>query len=42
MSKPYAIRTVLDEILDGLVEGDAFPPERELAARFPEYGPRQR
>lgn len=34
MSKPYAIRTVLDEILDGLVEGDAFPPERELAARF--------
>jgi len=34
MSKPYAIRTALDEILDGLVEGDAFPPERELAARF--------
>lgn len=34
MSKPYAIRTTLDEILDGLVEGDAFPPERELAARF--------
>lgn len=34
MSKPYAIRTALDEILDDLVEGDAFPPERELAARF--------
>jgi GntR family transcriptional regulator len=34
MSKPYAIRTALDEILDELVEGDAFPPERELAARF--------
>ena len=34
MSKPYAIRTALDEILDGLVEGDAFPPERELALRF--------
>lgn len=34
MSKPYAIRTALDDILDGLVEGDAFPPERELAARF--------
>ncbi|MDT5126649.1 MAG: GntR family transcriptional regulator [Mycobacterium sp.] len=34
MSKPYAIRTALDAILDDLVEGDAFPPERELAARF--------
>jgi GntR family transcriptional regulator len=34
VSKPYAIRTALEEILDGLVEGDAFPPERELAARF--------
>ena len=34
MSKPYAIRTALDEILDGLVEGDPFPPERELAASF--------
>ena len=34
MSKPYAIRTALEEILDGLVEGDAFPPERELAMRF--------
>ena len=34
MSKPYAIRTALEEILDGLVEGDSFPPERELAQRF--------
>nr|WP_319447523.1 MULTISPECIES: GntR family transcriptional regulator [unclassified Mycobacterium] len=34
MSKPHAVRTALDGILDGLVEGDAFPPERELAARF--------
>ena len=34
VSKPHAIRTALDEILDGLVEGDAFPPERELATRF--------
>ncbi|BDX34868.1 putative GntR-family transcriptional regulator [Mycobacterium antarcticum] len=34
MSKPYAIRTALEEILDDLVEGDAFPPERELALRF--------
>jgi GntR family transcriptional regulator len=34
VSKPYAIRTALDAILDDLVEGDAFPPERELAARF--------
>lgn len=34
MSKPHVIRTALDEILDDLVEGDAFPPERELAARF--------
>ena len=34
MSKPHAIRTALDDILDGLVEGDAFPPERELATRF--------
>ncbi|BBZ26203.1 putative GntR-family transcriptional regulator [Mycolicibacterium madagascariense] len=34
MSKPYAIRTALEEILDGLVEGDPFPPERELAQRF--------
>jgi GntR family transcriptional regulator len=34
MSKPHAVRTALDEILDGLIEGDAFPPERELATRF--------
>jgi GntR family transcriptional regulator len=34
VSKPYAVRTALDGILDGLVEGAAFPPERELAARF--------
>jgi len=34
MSKPYAIRTALTEVLDGLTEGDPFPPERELAARF--------
>lgn len=34
MSKAYATRTALDELLDGLVEGDAFPPERELALRF--------
>lgn len=34
MSKPHAIRTELEELLDGLVEGDTFPPERELATRF--------
>jgi GntR family transcriptional regulator len=34
VSKPYAIRTALEEVLEGLVEGDAFPPERELAVRF--------
>lgn len=32
--KPYLVRTRLDGILDGLREGDPFPPERELAARF--------
>ncbi|WP_137146320.1 GntR family transcriptional regulator [Mycolicibacterium sp. CR10] len=32
--KPHLVRTGLDDILDGLVEGDAFPPERELAVRF--------
>ena len=32
--KPHVVRTGLDDILDGLVEGDAFPPERELAVRF--------
>jgi GntR family transcriptional regulator len=34
VSKPYAIRTALEEIIDDLIEGDAFPPERELAMRF--------
>ncbi|MET0454043.1 MAG: GntR family transcriptional regulator [Mycobacterium sp.] len=34
MSKPYAVRTALDDVLAQLVEGDAFPPERELAVRF--------
>ncbi|MEH3139855.1 MAG: GntR family transcriptional regulator [Mycobacterium kyogaense] len=34
MPKPYVVRTGLDEILAGLREGDAFPPERELALRF--------
>lgn len=32
--KPYLVRTRLDEILGDLLEGDPFPPERELAARF--------
>lgn len=34
MSKPHAIRTALDDLLVELGEGDAFPPERELALRF--------
>ncbi len=34
MSKPHAIRTALDDVLDGLGEGDRFPPERELATHF--------
>ena len=34
MSKPHAIRTALEGVLDGLAEDDAFPPERQLAARF--------
>ncbi len=34
LPKPYLVRTGLDTILDGLHEGDPFPPERELAARF--------
>ena len=34
LPKPYVVRTGLDEILAGLSEGDAFPPERELASRF--------
>lgn len=33
-SKPHTIRTALDDLLSGLVEGDPFPPERELATRF--------
>lgn len=34
LPKPYLVRTGLDEILGALREGDAFPPERELAVRF--------
>lgn len=34
LPKPYLVRTGLEDILDGLHEGDPFPPERELAARF--------
>jgi GntR family transcriptional regulator len=34
VSKPHLIRTSLEEILANLVEGDPFPPERDLAARF--------
>ena len=34
LPKPYLVRTGLDAILDGLTEGDPFPPERELATRF--------
>ncbi len=34
LPKPYVVRIRLDEILDDLHEGDPFPPERELAARF--------
>lgn len=34
LPKPYLVRTGLDEILAALREGDAFPPERELAVRF--------
>ncbi|MDG4667373.1 GntR family transcriptional regulator [Mycobacterium sp. 236(2023)] len=34
LPKPYLVRTGLDEILGDLLEGDPFPPERELAARF--------
>jgi GntR family transcriptional regulator len=34
LPKPYLVRTGLDGILDGLKEGDPFPPERELAVRF--------
>lgn len=34
LPKPYLVRTGLDDILAALQEGDPFPPERELAARF--------
>ena len=34
MSKPYLVRTAVDDLLADLAEGDAVPPERELAARF--------
>jgi len=34
MPKPYLVRTAVDDILADLAEGDAVPPERELAARF--------
>jgi len=33
-SKPYLVRTAVDGILADLAEGDAVPPERELAMRF--------
>src|SRR6476659_7429248 len=33
-SKPYLVRTAVDDLLAELVEGDPFPPERELATRF--------
>ncbi len=32
--KPYLVRTAVDDLLADLDEGDAVPPERELAARF--------
>ncbi len=32
--KPYLVRTAVDDILADLEQGDAVPPERELAARF--------
>jgi GntR family transcriptional regulator len=34
LPKPYLVRTAVDDILAKLEEGDAVPPERELAARF--------
>ena len=33
-SKPYLVRTAVQEILANLTEGDPVPAERELAARF--------
>jgi GntR family transcriptional regulator len=34
LPKPYLVRTAIDDILADLEEGDAVPPERELAVRF--------
>jgi GntR family transcriptional regulator len=34
LPKPYLVRTAVDDILANLAEGDAVPPERELAVRF--------
>jgi GntR family transcriptional regulator len=34
LPKPYLVRTAIDDILADLDEGDAVPPERELAVRF--------
>ena len=34
LPKPYVVRTAIDDLLGGLDEGDAVPPERELAVRF--------
>ena len=34
LPKPYLVRTAVDDILANLDEGDAVPPERELAVRF--------
>src|SRR4029079_8953606 len=34
ISKPYLVRTAVDDLLSDLAEGDTVPPERELAARF--------
>src|SRR5262245_35737920 len=34
ISKPYLVRTAVDDLLADLTEGDSVPPERELAARF--------
>jgi len=34
VSKPYLVRTAVDDLLLDLAEGDTVPPERELAARF--------
>ena len=34
LPKPYVVRTAVDDILANLDEGDAVPPERELAVRF--------